>query len=97
VSMSLYWEPVQPPQPHGLGGHPLKGILCRAFTQTDGSSRVDFDLGQPAVASLHAIRNLYDDEQMPEPRRTENREIVQGIDEVLKAIREHGTVRLWTE
>jgi hypothetical protein len=86
VSLSLHWEPVVAQPAHNLGGHPLKGLLCRAFGEHDGSLSEQFFLREEDQPILRALRRVHADHP----------EIAEGLTEVIDAISAHGTLRLWT-
>lgn len=98
MSLVLYAEPVQPRKPHWLGGHPLKGLLCRAFGESDGSLREEFVFTAAHVPALQVIDRLHG----IGTRRSGidhggSEDVTDGIAWLIEAIREHGAVRVWTD
>lgn len=87
MSLVLYAEPVKPPEPHCLGGHPLKGLLCAAYGQYDGSVQDEFVLSSAAIPTLEVLLRLHGDDA----------EIREGLTWLIDALREHIAVRLWTD
>jgi hypothetical protein len=86
MSLSLHWEPVVQQPSHSLGGHPLKGLLCKAFGESDGSLTEQFFLRDEDQPVLQALRRVHADDP----------EIVEGLTVVINAIGAYGTLRLWT-
>ena len=87
MSLNLYWEPVKPVEPHYLGGHPLKGIICQVFGQHDGSLREEIILTEANLTELSVVSKL----------EGHDREVNDGIRQIVQAIQEHKTIRLWTD
>lgn len=83
MSLALYMEPVKPPEPTYLGGHPVKGLICRAFGQHDGSLCEAILLTRDHLGALNAVQRLHPD--VPE------------LQQIIDALQEHGLVRLWTD
>lgn len=84
MSLSLYMHPVAPPPPQtSLGGHPVKGLLCKAFGDHDGSLHEEFYLHPEDVRTLQALRRLHPD-------------CAVELTRIIDAVEEHGVIRLWT-
>lgn len=92
MSLALYMAPVIPPPPgEYLGGHPLKGLLCDAFGEHDGSLVEEFLIGPPQLDTLRTLLRM-ETRRRPAPFP----DLVEGLSQVIGAVEKHGVIRLWT-
>lgn len=83
MSLALYMEPVKPPEPVYLGKHPVKGIICEAFGEYDGSMKEEFLFGREHLPLLRMLVKLN-----PE---------VEELLQIVVAVEQHDVVRVWTD
>lgn len=89
MSLALYMEPIKPPKPTYLGKHPLKGLMCSAFGEHDGSLREEFVLTRDRLPELQVLLRTNTGPQADEVR--------EGIEKIIDAINQHGAVRVYTD
>ena len=83
MSFGIYWEPVKPVWGRMLP-QALKYVLADKYFESDGTTRGTAILGPGNCEYLQGIAHA-----------TNSREVREGAERLIKAIREHGTVRVW--
>jgi hypothetical protein len=90
MSLNLYWQPVVPQERHCLGGHPVKGVLVRAFGDGDGSRMTEFELTAANFGELRMLQRVHDSPS------ENHQEIRDGIEKVIEAVERYGAVQCFT-
>lgn len=92
MSLNLYYAPVLPQDANNLGGHPVKGLLVRAFGEGDGSLHTEFQLTKGDLPALEML--LRTNGEGPGEVAKEIRE---GLCEVIDAVGRYGAIRCFTD
>lgn len=86
MSSSLYYEQVEPVDPKGGWGHPLKGIFARKYWGDDGSlGGGEVILTLDDIQFLETINLCYENDK----------DTVKAVNEMITAIRNAGAIRVF--